>query len=451
MLLLAIPIAIGVFTWSVAREGRRQSMGVRHALQVELLLERLMSHLKDAETSQRGYLLTAEPRYLEACHSAGMEARHDLDALSSLTERLQEPVARMRPLVQARLDHLDFTLELYHSGKLDRQTAVTSLDRGKELMDSVKALGDEMLGVEDRVLHERELAWSRISTFFFWSLGAGYVVIVLLVASLYRNVKRYGRQTAEAEERLRGLNTELDQRVQDRTVLLEAREQELRTLAGNLLTAQEDERRRVARELHDDVTQRLAFLSIELGKLAAEIPDALIETRSRVRQLQEQTLCVSHEVRRVSHGLHPSVIADFGLGIALEAFCEEFEKSQGVQVKFEGLIEDSQLDPAAATSLYRVAQESMRNAVIHGHATELRVELTLRDHSLQLAVRDNGAGFSSNELRARPGLGVTSMRERMRLVNGAFSLSSEQGRGAEMLASVPLQRVENGKHANLVS
>ena len=447
MLLLAIPILVGVFTWTVAREGRRQSLGLRDALRVELSLERLMSHLKETETSQRGYLLTGEAQYLESYRAAGTEVRRDLAALGALSARHQSAVERMKPLVQTRLAHMELTLDLYRSGKFDLETVKASMDRGKQLMDSIRSLGDEMLHLEEGVLHERESAWLRISTFFFWSLGIGSAVMVLTVASLYRYVRRYGQQSAEAEERLSRLNAELDQRVQERTALLEAREQQLRALAGNLLTAQEDERRRVARELHDDVTQRLAFLSIELGKLGSEIPDSLEETRTRVRALQDQTLRVSNEVRRVSRGLHPSIITDFGLGVALEDFCAEFEKAQGIQVQFEGLVEDSELDAIGATCLYRIAQESMRNAAIHGHASEVRVELTVGGGSMQLRVKDNGVGFPAEGGRSKTGLGVISMRERIRLVNGTLTLSSQAGQGTEITASVPLAGVGNGTSA----
>src|SRR6185437_10502441 len=113
-------------------------------------------------------------------------------------------------------------------------------------------------------------------------------------------------------------------------------EQKLRALAGSLLTAQEDERRKLARELHDDVTQQLAFLSIELGGLAGELPDSMSELRERMRSLQNQTSRASTEVRRISHGLHPSVITDFGLSVALEEFCEEFGKAHRIRVVFEG-------------------------------------------------------------------------------------------------------------------
>ena len=223
-------------------------------------------------------------------------------------------------------------------------------------------------------------------------------------------------------------------------------EQQLRALAGSLLTAQEDERRRLARELHDDITQQLAFLSIELGRLATEIPDSSENTQARVRALQAQTLQMSGEVRRLSHGLHPSVIEDFGLSIALEEFCREFGTSKAIDIRFGGSVDDSQLDTAGATCLYRVAQESLRNAVVHGHATEIRVELTAHAEAIHLRVQDNGTGFPTGGAPTKTGLGLISMRERIRFVHGKLTISSRPGQGVEIAASVPLAGV--GYEAN---
>jgi len=225
---------------------------------------------------------------------------------------------------------------------------------------------------------------------------------------------------------------------------LRENEQQLRVLAGSLLTAQEDERRRLSRELHDDVTQRLALLSIDLGKLAGEVPDSLAQARTTIRTLQKQTLQASVEVRRLSHGLHPSVIEDFGLSVALEEYCAEFAKAQGIQVRFEDLVDDSRLDEACAACLYRVAQESLRNAVTHGDATEVGVTLSVGSDSMQLRVSDNGAGFLTESPRSRGGLGMISMRERARLVNGTLTISSQPGLGTQITASVPLLRNGNG-------
>ena len=230
----------------------------------------------------------------------------------------------------------------------------------------------------------------------------------------------------------------LEERLRANATALRDSERQLRVLAGTVLTAQEDERRRLSRELHDDVTQRLAFLSLELGNAIKEIPDSLAETHVRLRVLQEQTIQLSTEVRRLSHGLHPSVIEDFGLSIALEEFCHQFGIAKAIHVGFDGFVEDSRLDPSGATCLYRVAQESLRNAVAHGRATDIRVELIADGASIQLRVRDNGTGFSTEGTRSKAGLGLISMQERIRFVHGNLTISSQPGQGTEIRASVPL-------------
>ncbi len=229
---------------------------------------------------------------------------------------------------------------------------------------------------------------------------------------------------------------------------LRASQQQLQTLAGNLLTAQEDERRRLSRELHDDFTQVLASLSIEFGRLAIEIPNSLEDTRAHIRAMQNRTNQLSAEVRRLAHGLHPSVIEDLGLSIALEEFCHQLGIAKAIDVYFRGLVEDRSLDKATATCLYRVAQESLRNSTIHGQASEIHVELTAEGASIHLRVRDNGTGFSIEDARTKSGLGLISMQERIRFVGGTLSISSHPGKGTEISASVPVAGVGDASRAN---
>ncbi len=225
-------------------------------------------------------------------------------------------------------------------------------------------------------------------------------------------------------------------------------EQKLRMLAGSLLTAQEDERRSLARELHDDITQQLAFLSIELGKLAGELPDSQGSARTTVQELQKQALRASIGVRRLSHGLHPSVITDFGLSVALEEFCEDFERVHDVAVEFEETADDSSLTDTEATCLYRIAQESMRNAVVHGHATEIKVDLSVDGGSIRLRVADNGVGFDARQDHGKASLGIISMTERVRLARGTLALASIPGQGTEIIATVPITGERNGSNTN---
>ena len=265
----------------------------------------------------------------------------------------------------------------------------------------------------------------------------------------YRWVLDNGRPRYRKSEFAGFIGSCLDVTEQKRTEeRLRASQQQLQTLAGNLLTAQEDERRRLSRELHDDFTQVLASLSIEFGRLATEIPSSLETTRAHILALQNRTNQLSAEVRRLAHGLHPSAIEDLGLSIALKEFCHQLGIAKAINVYFRGLVEDRSLDKTAATCLYRVAQESLRNSTIHGQASEIHVELTAEAASIHLRVRDNGTGFSIEDAHTKSGLGLLAMQERIRFVGGTIPISSQPGKGTEISASVPVAGAGYASRAN---
>jgi PAS domain S-box-containing protein len=244
----------------------------------------------------------------------------------------------------------------------------------------------------------------------------------------------------QAEEALRQAHDELEARVHDRTRALQDSQRALRALSASLLTAQEDERRRLARELHDDVTQQLALASIEIGTLASDLPRSPDATRVRLQALQERVIQISRDVRRVSHGLHPALIEDLGLSAALEAFCDEFRRARGLPVSFDGAgdVDDSGIGLTAASALYRVAQEGVANAAKHARASRVDVALRRTPSTLELEVEDNGIGMAADASRVTPGLGLVSMEERMRLVAGTLRVSPRTGGGTRVVASVPL-------------
>ena len=210
-----------------------------------------------------------------------------------------------------------------------------------------------------------------------------------------------------------------------------------RDLAGRLINTQERERSRLARELHDDVTQRLARLAIDAGR--AERGDEGASPAETLRAVREDLVCLSEDVHALSYRLHPSLLDDLGLAEALKAECERFTRQESIptEVKLHDL-------PAAiaadrALCLFRVAQSALRNVVRHARAR--RVEVTLRglDGGLQLAVRDDGAGFDPARQHARHTLGLASMRERVHLMAGEFDIESAPGQGTLILAWVPLR------------
>jgi len=213
-------------------------------------------------------------------------------------------------------------------------------------------------------------------------------------------------------------------------------EQEARHLGGRILTAQEDERRRLAREMHDDVTQRLAVLAIDAGVMQGTGDPT--SKREALETIRERLVGLSEDVHALSYRLHPSVIEDLGLVAALKVECNRVARQEPIVVEFESDGIPKKVPMNAATCLFRIAQEALRNVIRHARAAEVRVTLRPRDGGLELAIRDDGQGFTDPE-GDRTSLGLVSMRERVRLVGGALDLTSQPGVGTAVVAWVPLQ------------
>ena len=217
---------------------------------------------------------------------------------------------------------------------------------------------------------------------------------------------------------------------------LRASYQRIQNLAGRLIAAQESERARIARHLHDDVNQRLAAISIELSALRrrfANTPDLLDE----VSQLQDLTYSLVDEVRELSHELHPAVLRHVGLVAALRRGCEEFGGQHGIQTSFEVSAVDS-VPHDMALCLYRVAQEALRNVAAHAAARQVEVRLSAVPRGVELRIADNGKGFDLEDARRRGGLGLIDIDERVRLVGGKLRIETQPGRGTVVIVRVPV-------------
>ena len=215
----------------------------------------------------------------------------------------------------------------------------------------------------------------------------------------------------------------------------------LASVSRRLIEAQEQERTRIARELHDDIGQRLALLTIELEQLQQNSPDLPAEVRSRVGVLREQVSGVATDVQSLSHELHSSKLEYLGIATALRAFCEEFSDQQSVEVVFAHDEVPRTLPQGISLCLFRVLQEALHNAVKHSGARHFDVELRVTSNQIQLTVRDSGSGFDVAEAMKTHGLGLVSMAERLKLVDGQLSIDSQPQRGATICASIPLGKV----------
>jgi signal transduction histidine kinase len=215
-------------------------------------------------------------------------------------------------------------------------------------------------------------------------------------------------------------------------------EEAISSVSRRLIEAQEKERTRIARELHDDIGQRLAVLTIELEQLRQNSPDLAAEVRSRIGELKDQTSEITTDVQSISHELHSSKLEYLGLATAMRGFCKEFSEQQKVEIVFAHDDIPSKLPPDISLCLFRVLQEALQNAVKHSGARHFDVELRHASDAIQLTVRDSGSGFDVGQAMRTHGLGLTSMAERVKLVDGQLSIDSEPNRGTTIHVRVPL-------------
>jgi PAS domain S-box-containing protein len=212
----------------------------------------------------------------------------------------------------------------------------------------------------------------------------------------------------------------------------------LRDVGGRLIEAQEQERSRIARELHDDICQKLALLSMEMevSKRACPVPGGAVE--ERIEEMRQHCSAIAADVQALSHELHSSRLDYLGLTVALESFCHEFAQQQNINVDIRCENVPDGLSKAIALSLFRIAQEGLHNSLKYSGGDRFAVSLRGGSNRVELEISDYGAGFDTERARGSKGLGLISMQERAHLVNGSFAIESKIGVGTRILVSIPI-------------
>lgn len=270
----------------------------------------------------------------------------------------------------------------------------------------------------------------------------------------------YFHQRRTYEDALHRLNDELEQRVRARTKelasvndalvtevsermrteqLLTASRRELQFLATQLLQVQEQERRRISRDLHDNINQRLALLMMDVDRLVQQDPMVPGGIGLAVQTLQDQLVEISDVVRHLAYQLHPSILDDLGLSIALQRLAEDFQARTTLVCQMTQRGDHAALSQDAATCLYRVAQEGLSNVARHAKATRVDLVLEQSGRNQILTMTDDGIGFEPTQLP--PGhhsLGLISMKERVTFAEGTLEITSSPGKGTRIRVTVPL-------------
>ena len=251
-----------------------------------------------------------------------------------------------------------------------------------------------------------------------------------------RKLQREERERAQAEQRAL-----LESEVASRTEALEHTKEELRRLAASLLTAQEQERRRIARELHDDLSQRLARAEISLGDITLQLTAAgdIAAAHAGVRELRDEIGRLSADVRDLSHRLHPSVLDDLGLAAALRSLVQQFELKWPHPVVLSVTDVPDEIAIEVSYAFYRIAQEALRNIQKYAPTADVTVSLSVFSGELYLKIKDNGPGFDPDRSATGRGLGLVSMQERALLANARLAVDSQSGGGTRIEVRAPLR------------
>jgi PAS domain S-box-containing protein len=213
----------------------------------------------------------------------------------------------------------------------------------------------------------------------------------------------------------------------------------LATMGRRLIEAHEEERTRIARELHDDINQRIALLAVELEQWNQHLPESAVEIHDHIHHARQRLSDIANDIQALSHRLHSSKLEYLGLVAAANSFCREFSEQQKVRIEFSHSDVPRTLAREISLCLFRVLQEAVQNAAKHSGARHFNVDLRGTAEGICLTVRDQGVGFDWQSAENARGLGLISMKERLQLVSGEFSLKSEPGSGTAISARVPLR------------
>ena len=220
-------------------------------------------------------------------------------------------------------------------------------------------------------------------------------------------------------------------------------EESLADVGRKLIEAHEEERTWIARELHDDVNQRMALLAIELDRWNQQLPPSAVEFHDHIHHAIQRLSDIAKDIQALSHRLHSSKLEYLGLVVAAKSFCKELSEQQKVEIDFSHTAIPRSVPKEISLCLFRVLQETLQNAVKHSGVRHFKVELCGTEGEIQLTVSDLGVGFDPQDAIHRRGLGLISMRERMQLVGGEISINSHPGSGTTIHARVPFRGTDS--------
>lgn len=402
--------------------------------EIKRSLSTFQSVITAAESGQRGYLLTGQTGYLEPYYVAMRSWRGELDKLRTLTAEnaaRQKDIAELENITAAAISRLKATISRSPQPGPNGSADLAGTEIATTTMDRVRGVVDRMMAEEDARIEalRREVLRDLLVAGGLALLTT--VVTVAVLIGLNKLLRKYVRDRETAENAMLKANQELNEQVEQRTA-------ELTELSQHLIRVSEEEKAKLARELHDTLGSNLTAINMDLNWIQRRLPEGTREIKDRLQrvlQMLTETVELKHEV---IEGLRPSHLDNLGLAFAMRSHCREFTRRTGLPCEVDVREDFDDIDPARSIAFYRIAQESLTNIAKHAQATKVRIVLAREDGGIRLRIIDDGVGVAEESLSKPKSHGIVGMRERMRQMGGRFSIRRpEEGTGTIVEAFIP--------------
>lgn len=400
-------------------------------------LLRVLRRVTDAESGERGFLLTGGPEYLVPYQSARADVFDGLHKLEQLYNDIGSAPAEVRrkriaALAVGKLSEIEEVLRLDHSGARDTALEMVRTGIGRDQMDQLRKEVDELL--HEQTIAGADALGSVYDTLLLNRVGVAALTLIGLavLSGFLRQGKLFDRQLAERQAEVQAERDRLEREVILRTA-------DLTELARHLQTAREDERARLARDLHDELGALLTAAKLDVARIRPKLLQAAPDLQPRLAHLVEALNSGIALKRRIIEDLRPSTLSSLGLVPALEILCNESSERLGLPI--EARLEPVRLAPSADLVVFRFVQESLTNIAKYAHAKRVTVSVVAEGERALVTVQDDGVGFDVNRSR-RGSHGLLGMRFRVEAERGEFGLQSAPGRGTTLTAWLPLASAE---------
>ncbi len=431
-------LAIAVYAELGYRRLEAANRQMEAALEMQSTLHETLALITDAETGQRGFLLTGKDAYLEPYRNAVPKLEGEISKLQELlvangSVAQRESAGRLNTLVGSKLAELEAAIALYQKDGAEAAMSLVETDIGRRSMDAIRAEVDGMASLQRRQLDEatsrwtRDIEFARLGMLTMTALTVSLLLIVWILARRDTHRREMSRLTTQQE------NQRLDMLVQERTASLSE-------LSNHLQEVREEEKSKLARDIHDELGGILVSAKMDMAWVEARTkqrdPEAA-EKLARAMQALDDGVQIK---RRIIEELRPTLLDNLGLSAALDWQVHEICDRAGLKCSITTPADDSMIAPSVSIALYRIVQEALTNIVKYARAKNVGVELALASDALTLLIEDDGIGIPEDAQNNLLSHGIAGMRQRVRALQGDFSIAKRPEGGTIIEVNMPVDR-----------